>query len=94
MGGAGLYHSSIRDCLKTMVVDPPSWTSGTFRYDGSGNIYTIGVAGEPAVTPHTHTYDNLSRLTQATNLATLTPQATQALSHSYEQILPAAPACS
>ncbi len=57
---------------KTMVVDPPSWTSGTFRYDGSGNIYTIGVAGETAVTPHTYTYDNLSRLTQATNVTTQT----------------------
>jgi len=57
---------------KTMVVDPPSWTSGTFRYDGSGNIYTIGVAGEAGVTSHTYTYDNLSRLTQATNVATQT----------------------
>jgi RHS repeat-associated protein len=57
---------------RTMVVDPPSWTSGTFKYDGSGNIYTIGVAGETGVISHTYTYDSLSRLTQATNVATQT----------------------
>jgi RHS repeat-associated protein len=57
---------------QTMVVDPPSWTSGTFQYDGSGNIYTIGVSGESGVTPHTYTYDELSRLKQATNVATQT----------------------
>jgi len=57
---------------QTMVVDPPSWTSGTFRYDGSGNIYTIGVSGESGVTTHTYTYDELSRLKQATNVATQT----------------------
>jgi RHS repeat-associated protein len=57
---------------KAMALDPPSWTSGTFKYDGNGNIYAIGLSGESGVTAHTYTYDNLSRLTQATNVVAQT----------------------
>jgi RHS repeat-associated protein len=57
---------------KVLTVDPPSWTSGTFKYDGSGNIYAIGVAGESGVTTHTYTYDALSRLIRATNVVNQT----------------------
>ena len=45
---------------------PPTWSSGTYKYDGSGNIYAIGVAqgenGDGMAT--TYSYDLLSRLTK------------------------------
>jgi RHS repeat-associated protein len=47
------------------------WKSGTYKYDGVGNIYTIGLAGESGVTAHTYTYDELSRLKRAVASGTL-----------------------
>jgi RHS repeat-associated protein len=52
------------------------WSSGTYRYDGSGNIYTIGLAGESNVVAHTYTYDEVSRLKRAVTAGT--PGSTEA----------------
>jgi RHS repeat-associated protein len=43
---------------------PPTWSSGTYNYDGAGNIYAIGTADSPASdgTRNTYTYDVNSRL--------------------------------
>jgi len=49
---------------------PPVWMSGTYKYDGAGNIYAIGVTADGAgVTPHTYRYDKLSRLSEVRNSA-------------------------
>jgi RHS repeat-associated protein len=39
---------------------PPTWSSGTYVYDGAGNISSIGTAGDGTAT--TYTYDPFSRL--------------------------------
>jgi RHS repeat-associated protein len=52
---------------------PPTWRSGTYKYDASGNIYAIGVAGDTgSPVQHRYAYDVLSRLKQADTLATPT----------------------
>jgi RHS repeat-associated protein len=56
---------------------PPTWLSGTYLYDTSGNIYAIGIAGDTGAPPqHRYAYDNLSRLTTANTTATLQPNET------------------
>jgi RHS repeat-associated protein len=53
---------------------PPTWLSGTYLYDKSGNIYAIGLAGDTGSPPqHHYAYDTLSRLTTANTTATLQP---------------------
>ena len=50
---------------------PPTWRSGTYKYDASGNIYAIGVAGDAgSPVQHRYAYDELSRLKQADTLST------------------------
>src|SRR5882672_8539342 len=45
---------------------PPTWSSGTYKYDRSGNIYAIGLAGETgSPVQHRYAYDELSRLKQS-----------------------------
>jgi len=52
---------------------PPTWYSGTYRYDTSGNIYAIGVTGDTGSPPqHRYAYDALSRLTKADTITTST----------------------
>jgi len=52
---------------------PPTWRSGTYKYDASGNIYAIGVAGDTgSPVQHRYAYDELSRLKQADTLTTPT----------------------
>ena len=42
------------------------WTSGEYRYDGAGNVVSIGVEGVPGTPgPRTYRYDAVGRLTQA-----------------------------
>jgi YD repeat-containing protein len=43
---------------------PPTWSSGAYNYDGTGNIYAIGTASSLASdgTRNTYTYDMNSRL--------------------------------
>ncbi|HEV7426780.1 MAG TPA: RHS repeat-associated core domain-containing protein [Thermoanaerobaculia bacterium] len=56
---------------------PPTWLSGTYLYDTSGNIYAIGLAGDTGSPPqHHYAYDTLSRLTTANTTATLQPNET------------------
>jgi RHS repeat-associated protein len=56
---------------------PPTWLSGTYLYDTSGNIYAIGIAGDTgAPAQHRYAYDNLSRLTTANTTALLQPNET------------------
>jgi RHS repeat-associated protein len=44
----------------------PTWRSGTYLYDTSGNIYAIGVAGDTgSPVQHRYAYDQVSRLTEA-----------------------------
>jgi len=58
--------------LRTTVEStPPTWRSGTYKYDASGNIYAIGVAGDTgSPVQHRYAYDELSRLKQADTLTT------------------------
>src|SRR5258708_24932503 len=50
---------------------PPTWRSGTYKYDASGNIYAIGVAGDTgSPVQHRYAYDALSRLKEADTLTT------------------------
>jgi len=50
---------------------PPTWRSGTYKYDASGNIYAIGVAGDTgSPLQHRYAYDELSRLKRADTLTT------------------------
>lgn len=43
-----------------------TWTSGEYRYDGAGNVISIGTAGVPGTQGHrTYGYDPVSRLTRA-----------------------------
>jgi RHS repeat-associated protein len=44
--------------LDVMATEPPSWDSGAYVYDGSGNIVRIGA--------DTYTYDRFGRLVKAT----------------------------
>ncbi|MEA2326276.1 MAG: hypothetical protein QOE68_1235 [Thermoanaerobaculia bacterium] len=56
---------------------PPTWLSGTYLYDKSGNIYAVGIAGDTGAPPqHRYAYDNLSRLTAANSTALLQPNET------------------
>lgn len=43
---------------------PPAWSSGEYKYDGSGNIYAIGTSTNPSGegSTNTYTYDLNSRL--------------------------------
>jgi len=55
----------------TTEATPPTWRSGTYKYDASGNIYAIGVAGDTgSPVQHRYAYDELSRLKQADTLTT------------------------
>jgi len=50
---------------------PPTWRSGTYKYDASGNIYAIGVAGDTgSPVQHRYAYDELSRLKRSDTLTT------------------------
>jgi RHS repeat-associated protein len=52
---------------------PPTWRSGSYKYDASGNIYAIGVAddtGSPL--QHRYAYDELSRLKRADTMTSPT----------------------
>jgi RHS repeat-associated protein len=52
---------------------PPTWKSGTYRYDMSGNIYAIGIAEDTGLaTQHRYAYDELSRLKRADTITTST----------------------
>jgi RHS repeat-associated protein len=57
----------------TVESTPLTWRSGTYKYDASGNIYAIGLAGETgSPVQHRYAYDELSRLKQADTLTTPT----------------------
>jgi RHS repeat-associated protein len=52
---------------------PPTWRTGTYKYDASGNIYAIGVAGDTgSPVQHRYAYDELSRLKRADTFTTPT----------------------
>jgi RHS repeat-associated protein len=53
---------------------PPTWRSGTYKYDASGNIYAIGVANDEtgSTVQHRYAYDELSRLKRADTITTST----------------------
>jgi RHS repeat-associated protein len=52
---------------------PPTWRSGTYKYDASGNIYAIGVAGDTgSPVQHRYAYDELSHLKRADTFTTPT----------------------
>jgi RHS repeat-associated protein len=52
---------------------PPTWRSGTYKYDASGNIYAIGLAGDTgSPVQHRYAYDELSRLKRADTMTTPT----------------------
>jgi RHS repeat-associated protein len=53
---------------------PPTWRSGTYKYDASGNIYAIGVANDDtgSTVQHRYAYDGLSRLKRADTITTST----------------------
>ncbi len=47
----------------TTEATPPTWRSGTYLYDTSGNIYAIGIAGDTgSPVQHRYAYDEVSRL--------------------------------
>jgi RHS repeat-associated protein len=52
---------------------PPTWRSGTYKYDASGNIYAIGVDGDTgSPLQHRYAYDELSRLKRADTMTSPT----------------------
>src|SRR3954454_14014600 len=52
---------------------PPTWSSGTYLYDTSGNIYAIGVSGDSgSPVQHRYGYDELSRLQRADTITAST----------------------
>jgi hypothetical protein len=52
---------------------PPTWKSGTYQYDTSGNIYAIGgVTGDGSTVTHRYAYDELSRLKQSDTITATT----------------------
>jgi len=56
-------HSEANSREVSATATPPVWRSGTYKYDGAGNIYAIGA--DPAdADRHLYTYDELSRLTR------------------------------
>jgi RHS repeat-associated protein len=71
--GATRLTPSVLSLHPNAEATPPTWSSGTYRYDASGNIYAIGVPGDSgAPVQHRYAYDELSRLKKADTITSST----------------------
>jgi RHS repeat-associated protein len=69
--------AALRTGLPSSDTTPPVWSSGTYLYDGAGNIYATQGSGNTSV----YTYDGRSRITSAD---IHTPNVTRAEQYAYD----------